>query len=249
MTATTRRCAICASALAGRQTKYCSPLCSARAQNQRDKATGNGSRKRRRYADRRAAWQRENRWRYYDVPTTCERCGAEFNARRGEQQQYCSRSCASGINERTRRAAARRHRAMKRSERSAQGSTGQRIWTAGACERCGRAFLGKWADRYCSSNCATAAGKRRHRARKRGAFVATVSRRRIFERDRWICQICHRPVARTKVVPHPRSPVLDHIVPLAKGGTHEPANVQCAHFLCNSLKSDGAANDQLRLIG
>ena len=38
-------------------------------------------------------------------------------------------------------------------------------------------------------------------------------------------------------------------VPLADGGTHEPANVQCAHYLCNSVKSDGAANDQLRLVG
>jgi 5-methylcytosine-specific restriction endonuclease McrA len=42
--------------------------------------------------------------------------------------------------------------------------------------------------------------------------------------------------------------VLDHIVALARGGTHQAINVQCAHFLCNSHKSaDGPG--QLRLFG
>jgi 5-methylcytosine-specific restriction endonuclease McrA len=29
---------------------------------------------------------------------------------------------------------------------------------------------------------------------------------------------------------------MDHIVPFAAGGTHEPANVQLAHRVCNSRK-------------
>ncbi|NEA63940.1 HNH endonuclease [Streptomyces sp. SID12488] len=39
-------------------------------------------------------------------------------------------------------------------------------------------------------------------------------------------------------VPSPMAPTLDHIVPLARGGSHEPANVQAAHFLCNNKKND-----------
>jgi 5-methylcytosine-specific restriction endonuclease McrA len=32
------------------------------------------------------------------------------------------------------------------------------------------------------------------------------------------------------------SPTIDHILPLARGGTHEPSNVQAAHFGCNAAK-------------
>ena len=41
----------------------------------------------------------------------------------------------------------------------------------------------------------------------------------------------------------------DHILPLAAGGVHENANVQLAHFICNSRKRELPANDQLRLVG
>lgn len=66
-----------------------------------------------------------------------------------------------------------------------------------------------------------------------------VYRSKIFERDGWRCQLCRKPVRRTAVVPHPLAPTLDHIVPLAAGGLHEPANVQTAHFICNSVRGAG----------
>lgn len=80
--------------------------------------------------------------------------------------------------------------------------------------------------------------------RKRGAFVEAVERRKVYERDGWVCQLCRLPVPRDKRAPHPKAATLDHIIPLAGGGTHAYANVQLAHFLCNSRKSDGDA--QLR---
>lgn len=126
----------------------------------------------------------------------------------------------------------------------------------GACAHCGEGFTAASGSvdsaslpRFCSERCSRRHGNAERRARKRDAFVEPVFRRRVFERDGWVCQICMERVDRRCKVPHPRSAVLDHIVPLAQGGTHEPRNVQCAHFLCNSLKSDRAANDQLRLIG
>lgn len=84
------------------------------------------------------------------------------------------------------------------------------------------------------------------------AFVAPVSRVRIFERDKWKCRLCGKKVKRDAVVPHPRAPVLDHVLPLARGGTHEPANVQLACFMCNAHKRDGLYLDrpeQLALVG
>ena len=81
---------------------------------------------------------------------------------------------------------------------------------------------------------------------KRNAYVEDVWRSKVYERDGWKCQLCGKALKRDAVVPHPKAPTLDHIIPLSKGGTHEYANVQAAHFICNSIKSDGGT-DQLRL--
>jgi 5-methylcytosine-specific restriction endonuclease McrA len=50
-----------------------------------------------------------------------------------------------------------------------------------------------------------------------------------------------------KKAPDPMSPSLDHILPLSKGGTHEPRNVQLAHLGCNVRKYNSGV-DQLRLL-
>lgn len=75
----------------------------------------------------------------------------------------------------------------------------------------------------------------------------------IFQRDGWRCQICKRMVRRDKAAPHPLAPVLDHVIPLAagveQGGVHAPHNVQCAHFICNCIKSDKGGAVQPMLFG
>jgi 5-methylcytosine-specific restriction endonuclease McrA len=72
---------------------------------------------------------------------------------------------------------------------------------------------------------------------------------KIFERDRWVCQLCSKKIKRDVVAPHLLAPTIDHIVPLARGGTHEPANAQAAHFICNTRKSDRGGHEQLPMIG
>jgi hypothetical protein len=110
------------------------------------------------------------------------------------------------------------------------------------CEHCGESFTylrGPGSERrFCSDRCGKKNAKLNRAARKRGAYVADVHFAHIYKRDGGICQICGGAVDKSAKAPHPLSPSLDHIVPLAVGGTHEPANVQLAHFLCNSLKSD-----------
>lgn len=78
----------------------------------------------------------------------------------------------------------------------------------------------------------------RRRARLLGAFVAPVDLHEIWKRDQGICQLCSEPVDPTVVWPDPFSKTLDHVIPLAVGGTHEPANVQLAHAICNCIKGD-----------
>ena len=54
-----------------------------------------------------------------------------------------------------------------------------------------------------------------------------------------VCGICGQPVDFSYKYPHPLSPSVDHIIPIAKGG-HPSAldNLQLAHRWCNRQKSD-----------
>jgi len=90
-------------------------------------------------------------------------------------------------------------------------------------------------------------GNHRQRARHHGVAYEPINRMTVFERDRWTCQLCLEPVDRTLKFPHPLSPSIDHVRPMAKGGGHVLANVQCTHFICNSRKSDGSHLGQLSL--
>ncbi len=140
---------------------------------------------------------------------------------------------------------------------------------SGSCKVCKSWFLSLFADAACSAECqavwkkkspSAIEGKRlardRRRARKKDAFVENVYRKKVYARDDYRCQLrlpgC-KGVDFNKVVPHPKAPTLDHIVPLAAGvaagGTHEPKNCQLACFHCNSHKSDGSFGEQLLLIG
>lgn len=58
----------------------------------------------------------------------------------------------------------------------------------------------------------------------------------VYERDEWKCGICAEPVGRDIKHPDPKSPSLDHILPLSKGGHHVMKNVQLAHLDCNIRK-------------
>ncbi|MBP3891480.1 MAG: HNH endonuclease [Solobacterium sp.] len=54
-----------------------------------------------------------------------------------------------------------------------------------------------------------------------------------------VCGICGQPVDKKLKYPHPMSPCIDHIIPIAKGGhPSDMANLQLAHWSCNRQKSD-----------
>ena len=63
----------------------------------------------------------------------------------------------------------------------------------------------------------------------------------IADRDSWFCGLCKLPVDATLAYPDPMSKSLDHIVPLSKGGAHDPSNAQLAHLRCNVSKGNRAA--------
>jgi 5-methylcytosine-specific restriction endonuclease McrA len=72
----------------------------------------------------------------------------------------------------------------------------------------------------------------------------------IAARDGHRCGLCRKPVPMDRSVPHPLAPTIDHLIPISEteGGDDVKANVQLAHFLCNSRRGTGGTV-QLALVG
>lgn len=132
-----------------------------------------------------------------------------------------------------------------------------------ACEDCGESMLarrrGRWAQ-ICQ-NCLAArlvsrkarvkrspshlarkrAAKARRRALVRGVVADRIDPFEVFERDHWTCKLCQVVTPRSlRGTYEPNAPELDHIIPLALGGTHTWGNVQCLCRQCNGNKGANA---------
>jgi 5-methylcytosine-specific restriction endonuclease McrA len=92
------------------------------------------------------------------------------------------------------------------------------------------------------------ANNRRRRAAKRGALSEPYTLTEIAVRDGHRCQLCRRRVDMSVAAPDPRAASIDHVVPLVEGGDDTRANVQLAHFGCNSSKG-ARGSQQLALVG
>ena len=83
------------------------------------------------------------------------------------------------------------------------------------------------------------------RADRQGAHrVAFDKNKKIILKTQNTCGICGKPVDKRIKAPDPLSPVIDHIIPVSKGG-HPSAieNLQLAHWTCNRQKSDKLFNN------
>lgn len=130
-----------------------------------------------------------------------------------------------------------------------------------SCACCGEPFVAVSQTKYgwtrsCSKRCATLLRggslspeeqERRRRERwqqknrRRRAILQEVasepySLSEIAERDGFSCQLCDGPVDMAMRHPDPKSPSVDHIVPIAARGPDTRGNVQLAHLGCNASK-------------
>lgn len=191
---------------------------------------------------------------------TCIHCDKSWESANAKAK-YCSNACQAEHEhgpdrrrkltpgERARLKRWRRRRlAEQRLAAARAGTRGRRVIIVGTCCKCGKNAAGYETTAaglfYCSALC-----RRREQAALRRGGSRRIDRQAIYRRDKHRCQICHKAVAMTKTVPHPMAPVLDHIIPIAEGGTTEQANLRLAHFLCNSIRRDKGGNEQLMLIG
>jgi hypothetical protein len=190
----------------------------------------------------------------------CPVCGKTFKNHKRQNPCHCSIKCwHEGREERQRQKllpivhpnptpTAAKHALLLTMRGEQTSQTGR--WFAGKCQRCQKPIVAKWRIRdamFCSDRCARATLEHRRRMRKRGINHLPYSRVAIFERDGWRCHICGRKVKRNVNPTHALAPTIDHLIPLSKGGYDAPDNVACAHFLCNSIKSD-TGSAQLILV-
>jgi 5-methylcytosine-specific restriction endonuclease McrA len=107
------------------------------------------------------------------------------------------------------------------------------------CLWCCREFKGNKTTRFCGQRCFKRNEISRKHLRRRGLIgQPTVALEVVYQRDRGVCQLCHRCVAPDRNRPKRDWPTVDHIIPLSKGGPHDYSNTQLAHFGCNSAKRD-----------
>lgn len=167
-----------------------------------------------------------------DHTKICQECGKEFIPTKHGHQRYCSHECAQNA---------------------------QKDKTVYICKQCGKSFMrrkrGEDQCLFCSRKCAkeylvrqytathtecdTVKKRREYRIRANGKPDFSINLQMLYERDHGICAICGKPVNMETDTCDNEYGSIDHIIPLAKGGTHTWDNVQLAHRICNSRK--GAA--------
>ena len=94
-----------------------------------------------------------------------------------------------------------------------------------ACATCGRPSPGNYCSEHRPKPWATS--KRRERMGLSGGAWATV-RRRVLARDQGVCYLCDRG--------DPPADEVDHLVPVAEGGTSRTDNLASCHASCHARK-------------
>lgn len=182
---------------------------------------------------------------------TCPTCQTDFEPRRSDQR-YCTTRC-KGAARRMPPVAPRR---CATCSASFEPYRRNQRWCTRACKdvHYGAQFRANGGTARLSPEARERqrlywqAKNRRRRAAKRGGVSEPYTLASIAERDRFRCQLCGGRVAMKQAVPHAKAPTIDHVVPLLDGGDDTRANVQLAHFRCNSVKGP-RGSQQLALVG
>lgn len=184
----------------------------------------------------------------------CIQCGRAFNRskpRGRDKLRFCSVQCSGAYRHAVRAAREAARRAEREARRRVPKVYIPRTRTL-RCESCGVEFTQRMGRprRWCSRRCYKASPsfmvlrQRQHRDRKHRERASKVKVQceafhvdDVFARDGWRCQLCGRLTPKKRRGKFAdNAPEIDHIVPLALGGSHSWANVQCACRRCNGRK-------------
>ena len=154
----------------------------------------------------------------------CEWCGKDApRGRAGKPLRFCDKKCRAKYDY-------SRHKEV--APRCSESGCDKPSHARGLC---GSHYSAIWRtsnpDKYTAKNL-------RYRAQKRHQGAESFSRIEVMELSGWTCHLCGDPIDRDCAYPNPMYGTVDHVVPLAKGGTHTLDNVKAAHHVCNSTKRD-----------
>lgn len=178
----------------------------------------------------------------------CSVCGTELV---GRQKNVCSDN-ECGLEYKRRK--------------SYQYDSAKKVIKTRKCKECGEQFTSEYGNKrryFCSDECGdrhngrVAKSVRRVRMRgDDGRMIESIDPFFILERDGWRCYLCGvKTPKRLRGTCEPNAPEVDHVVPVARGGSHTEDNLRCCCRRCNQAKSDRALGDmqltvsvQLRLV-
>lgn len=195
--------------------------------------------------------------------TICQYCGNTFKESRDISNLYCSRSCArkgsarielifkqeiktdleksniervNEIIEHKQNLFSQYQELIKKAE-----EIRYRLEHERCCEECGEIFVATHSNQlYCSTKCKERrrSHNKSNRIYRNGKPDLSITLKRVYRRDKGVCQICGRHINFDCDPNSNHYPSIDHIHPIAKGGAHTWDNVQLACRICNSVKRD-----------
>lgn len=147
------------------------------------------------------------------LPTSCSWCGGAMPKNGHALSKFCGDECRHSF-------------AVDRSLRNYRANRARMRETHSEWKKRNPDYWKTWGIQNRDK---TYRSKARRRARERNAYVLDVNNADIFKRDNGLCYSCGEPI-------EVDSFHIDHLVPLALGGTHEPNNVAASCARCNLSK-------------
>lgn len=205
----------------------------------------------------------------------CQYCNKEFVPKKADRNRYCNRDCSFAVlRQKSCRGITpvfvsvciicgchsdKVHCSDACEKVSTKAATvrygiANKVLRARPCKECGKQFTPEYGNKrrnYCSYRCLKKnvgrIGKAVRRARMAGsATIEVIDPLAVLSRDKWKCHMCGKSTPkRLRGTIEDNAPEMDHIIPLAKGGSHTWDNVACACRKCNQDKGDQIIGQQM----
>lgn len=78
----------------------------------------------------------------------------------------------------------------------------------------------------------------KRRALKKATAIEDIDYTRVEELSQGVCYLCHLPLVAEAAHRDPLQTTEDHVIPLARGGSHATNNLRFVHARCNMRKND-----------
>lgn len=179
------------------------------------------------------------------LPQICQRCGCSYI--RNRQTKYCSNECMTTQSSQKGKPLKRCHSChivIEFGIRCAMCRRPRIMPKYATCAECKLSFVVGTRRRFCSEKCYKRydnriwTSKHRRRARHYGVnYDSSVTLQKALEHFGRICYLCNEFIMGRADSSDPEQAVLEHIIPMAAGGTHTWDNVNVAHRRCNDIKA------------